>query len=415
MSRLLVRAARLSFLLLVASLVVGCSPNPGAKDDYPRPATPLPTVSAHNAFVMLSWPKVNNVAEYRIYRSTTRGGTRAMADANLVKKELAHKDVEVSNGQTYYYAVAAYGLGGESEKSDELSGTPQPPPVAPANVRAALTGGMATVVWDEVPNTGSYNVYMASEAGISSSTYATLADGNKDETTRTAFARGGLDETKTYYFTITAINLQGEEGAGSVVARALPVTVAMATGANHSCAIGVDRRLACWGANDSGQLGLGDKEQRFSSTHVESQNWRRVTAGGNHTCAINTDGELFCWGQNTYGQLGSSDESSKTIPAQIGTDRNWKNVSAGVDHTCAVKTDHTLWCWGSNQYGQSALGETGRVNGPKRIYPDQAWSTVSAGSTLTTSSRAAPHWTVRAPSALQQSATDSAAAPMSMP
>lgn len=368
MSRSLLRSARQSLLFLVASLIMGCAPNPGAKDDYPRPATPLPTVSAHNAFVMLSWPKVNDAIEYRIYKSTTRGGTRAMADTNLVKTELSYEDKDVSNGQTYYYAVTAYGLGGESEKSDELAGTPQAPPGAPVNVRATLANGVATVVWDEVSNTGSYNVYMASEAGVI-----------KQETTRTAFARGGLDETKTYYFTITAINLVGEEGAGSVVASTAPVTVAMAAGANHSCAIRPDRTLVCWGANDSGQLGLGNKIPSFSPVEVEGRNWRHVTAGGNHTCAINTDGELFCWGQNTYGQLGNSDPSGKTIPAQIGIDRNWQNVSAGIDHTCAVKTNHTLWCWGSNQYGQPALGEIDRLNEPKHIYPERTWNTVSAG------------------------------------
>lgn len=378
MSRLLMRPVHLLLLSLVFGFAASCSSAPGSKDDYPRPESPSLSANAHNGFVTLSWPAVNNATGYRIYWSTTSGGTRDMSNYTS-RTELSFLHVGLENGQTYYYAVTATTEFRESEKSQEVSATPLFPPSAPLNVRAVLVGGVATVAWDAVSNAQRYNVYMASETGIGASIYATLVDGKKGETAGTALAFSNLDETKNYYFTITATNIHGDDGTESVTVTAAPVTVAIAAGANHSCAIRPDRTLVCWGANDSGQLGLGNKVPSFSPMKVDDQSWHQVTAGGNHTCAINTDGKLFCWGQNTYGQLGSSDQFNKSIPAQIGADRNWQNVSAGVDHTCAVKTDHTLWCWGSNQYGQLALGEINRVNEPKEIYLEQTWNTVSAG------------------------------------
>ena len=266
------------------------------------------------------------------------------------------------NGVTYYYAVTALSEFRESEKSKELAATPQSPPAAPRNVRAVLVDGVATVAWNVVSNSGHYTVYMASVPSVGPTTFTTFADGQKQATDNTALAFGNLDETKTYHFTVTAANVGGE-GTESVAASAAPVTVAIATGANHSCAIKLDRTLECWGANNYGQLGLGDNTRRYSPKQVGAdRNWRRVAADGNHTCAINTDGKLFCWGENTYGQLGDSNQPIqpfKTMPGQIGSETNWQNVSVGTHHTCAVKTDHTLWCWGSNDDGQLGVGQPG--------------------------------------------------------
>ena len=70
--------------------------------------------------------------------------------------------------------------------------------------------------------------------------------------------------------------------------------------------------VRCWGANASGQLGLGhtrtlgDDEPIASVGTVDLGGARalRITAGDRHTCALLTSGHVRCWGDNTHGQLG---------------------------------------------------------------------------------------------------------------
>ena len=37
---------------------------------------------------------------------------------------------------------------------------------------------------------------------------------------------------------------------------------------------------------------------------VGGRAYRAVAAGYLHSCAIGTDNHIYCWGNNTYGQLG---------------------------------------------------------------------------------------------------------------
>ena len=41
-----------------------------------------------------------------------------------------------------------------------------------------------------------------------------------------------------------------------------------------------------------------------------SLGWTQISAGFSHTCAVRTDGALYCWGANDRGQLGIGDEAT---------------------------------------------------------------------------------------------------------
>jgi hypothetical protein len=99
--------------------------------------------------------------------------------------------------------------------------------------------------------------------------------------------------------------------------------VAVSVGGGHTCAIGTDGTLECWGSSYYGEATPPE------GTYVA------VSAGWEHACAIRTDGNLECWGRNLDGEA--------TPPE--GT---YVAVSAAVEHTCAIRTDGTLECWGSN-------------------------------------------------------------------
>ena len=83
-----------------------------------------------------------------------------------------------------------------------------------------------------------------------------------------------------------------------------------------------ERPIACWGANDSGQLGLGDTTRtgcsRPSTVGAHRRRVRGVAAGGDTTCVLLDDGAVKCWGANDRGQLGLGrrDGRAHVPPAQ---------------------------------------------------------------------------------------------------
>jgi alpha-tubulin suppressor-like RCC1 family protein len=122
----------------------------------------------------------------------------------------------------------------------------------------------------------------------------------------------------------TAINLNGR------------TAVAVSAGAFHTCAILDTGAVTCWGLNDKGQLGYGDTTNRTSAdlgsalTTVNLGTGRTATAiaaGGAFTCAILDNGTLKCWGYNESAQLGLGDkidryyEPTRLSAISLGTGR----------------------------------------------------------------------------------------------
>ena len=156
-------------------------------------------------------------------------------------------------------------------------------------------------------------------------------------------------------------------------------TTAVSVGTDHACARFANRRLKCWGANADGQLGLGDTESRGDGDGEMGDalpfvdlgtgtKVRAVSAGDAHTCALLEDGRVKCWGSNSSGQLGlgdkenrgdAADEMGEKLPAvELGTGRKATAVSAGLSHTCALLDNAEVKCWGENNLGQLGLGDT---------------------------------------------------------
>lgn len=83
--------------------------------------------------------------------------------------------------------------------------------------------------------------------------------------------------------------------------------IAMSASSSHTCVVLADHRLACWGANDMGQLGIGDQKARSRPTLVSNlADVERVVVGDMHTCAALRSGAIMCFGANHLGQLGTS-------------------------------------------------------------------------------------------------------------
>lgn len=121
--------------------------------------------------------------------------------------------------------------------------------------------------------------------------------------------------------------------------------------------------LWCWGLNDQGQLGTGDQLSRNVPTQVgSSTNWISLAPGYHHSCALQGKKDarsLWCWGQNDFGQLGLGDRMRRLTPTMV-PGLNWEEAAAGVGHTCGITGDgpKVLYCWGSNIDGQLGVGDT---------------------------------------------------------
>jgi len=80
---------------------------------------------------------------------------------------------------------------------------------------------------------------------------------------------------------------------------------AIAEGEGHTCVLRGDR-VWCWGANNAGELGDGNREyegRRTSAIVPDLEGVLEIGAGGDQTCARTKDA-VYCWGSNEYGRLG---------------------------------------------------------------------------------------------------------------
>ena len=184
-------------------------------------------------------------------------------------------------------------------------------------------------------------------------------------------------------------NAYGQLGLGDVVSRSSPVQVGSLTNwktiqEDNSLAIKTDGTLWAWGNNAAGALGLGDLVNRSSPVQVGTlTNWKTLTPAGtaDSILAIKTDGTLWSWGANASGQLGLGDVIDRSSPVQVGTQSNWQRIIANFS-IFAIKTDGTLWSWGNNSVGALGLGDLVNRSSPVQVGTLTNWRDLnSAGAT----------------------------------
>jgi len=159
--------------------------------------------------------------------------------------------------------------------------------------------------------------------------------------------------------------------------------VSVAGGSGHACALTTGYTAMCWGANERGQLGIGNFMTQTTATAVAGGlTFSEITAGTYHTCAITPLGAAYCWGHNHYGRLGNglSDNQNQWSPQAVVGGLTFTGVSAGGTHTCGVAAG-AAWCWGNDRYGQlgDGIADTLVHPSPEPVVGGLTFRMVSAG------------------------------------
>jgi alpha-tubulin suppressor-like RCC1 family protein len=151
----------------------------------------------------------------------------------------------------------------------------------------------------------------------------------------------------------------------------------------HACALQQGGTVKCWGSNLFGQLGRANgsnADDPGPRVGVESEipvvdlgagrTVTQIALGLLHTCVVLDGAQVKCWGQNDYGQLGLGDRRSRGIGVgemgdalpviDLGQGARVKQLVAGEHHNCALLESGDIKCWGRNEDGQ--LGRRHRDN-----------------------------------------------------
>jgi alpha-tubulin suppressor-like RCC1 family protein len=119
--------------------------------------------------------------------------------------------------------------------------------------------------------------------------------------------------------------------------------------AGRQCTLALDclGRVWSFGANESGQLGLGDEENRFRPCLIESlpNAARAVVAGNKHSIVLDVDGNAWSFGANSHGELGIGAGPKQNSPCKI--DHNdIVTISSGFAHNLFLDSQGRVWSFG---------------------------------------------------------------------
>lgn len=138
---------------------------------------------------------------------------------------------------------------------------------------------------------------------------------------------------------------------------------------HHTIALGSGGELYAWGANANGQLGLGTESRRLGSESFPKKLWDQetseqkfvfISAGGNHSSAVTEEGRVYMWGADCSGQLGLGVGTwPKVFPTRVTgliAQEHGVMTSCGDKHTLLLTIDGRLYSTGRGREGQLSNG-----------------------------------------------------------
>ena len=155
-------------------------------------------------------------------------------------------------------------------------------------------------------------------------------------------------------------NEYGQLGIGTnTKSEPLPVLVPLdvdikqnACGAYHSVFLTYDGDVLVCGFNYSGQLGLGDNNNRNTPVKNPYLNDIVSVQGAlNNTIVMNSEQQLFSFGDNYYGELCLNDNINRNKPEPIQFSEEISSFSCVEQKTMILDTSNRIWVFGMNIIG----------------------------------------------------------------
>ena len=133
-------------------------------------------------------------------------------------------------------------------------------------------------------------------------------------------------------------------------------------------------RIPKWQPNQLGSSGSAAPScaspgaEWFEGVQPANGSVHTLSAGGEHTCAIGADMNLYCWGEDVttpvggqagqdFNVFGSGVPGPLIVNNAASLQNTISDVQAGDDFTCFVQsTTQSVYCFGGNQLGELASG-----------------------------------------------------------
>jgi hypothetical protein len=205
------------------SEIVAATPS----DPAPPKAPQNVRANAGNGQITVTWDEVVGADKYKLYYS------RMSSYLDIINEEIDDAGICLSgtcsevitgldnstadNKIVYTIFITAFEGTTESSRSFGAFTSPStsPPPFAPTMTAVTAGNGQITVTWnkvDAIPAVSSYVIYIGPAKGVLKSTGApTIYEPDTgDGGPYTATATSGIENDKTYFIVITAVNANGE-------------------------------------------------------------------------------------------------------------------------------------------------------------------------------------------------------------
>ena len=108
----------------------------------------------------------------------------------------------------------------------------------------------------------------------------------------------------------------------------------------------------------SGQLGLGDRENRLKpEVMMRNEHGAKVFCGSLHSFLLKKDSSLFAFGRNEHGQLSLPQiaVNSYPVPTLVMKNERIRKVFCGVNTSFLLSDNASLFACGDNQYNKLGI------------------------------------------------------------
>lgn len=160
----------------------------------------------------------------------------------------------------------------------------------------------------------------------------------------------------------------------------------VAAGGHHACGLIADvvvDSVGCWGLNDYGELGIGNRLTKASAFPAQDgvskiTNAIAIAGGEYFMCALLVDLTAICWGSNAHDQIANTSVALGAnqltgIPVMLTNDSALSGIVqlvAGQRHVCALTVANDIYCWGDNSQGQLGTDSSAQSNTPITVVID---------------------------------------------